>query len=456
MFDLDWKKVWLKPYSFDNGHPFYNLAHNVLLAFGVFVFGVVPLHVYAYFFQKEYFELSNPLFWWMYGIWILAFICHRLKAYYLSFFIIFLGGELYLYYIASFFGKDSLIYLFLIFNLMTILVVLGRERKLAFVCYGSLAVIILFGHFTDFSQFTNPETLPYRELIADYVIGMFLVVNCLILWVSTQNVYKNEQRYKAAKDDAEDALNMQKQTEALLTEKNEELQRYIDSNLQLENFAYAASHDLREPMRTITSFSQLLLQRNHAQLDEDGKAYLDFIVEAGINMNELIQDMLAFARVNTEDVNLSRFNPTDLLGDVIRNLKAQIEEESARIEMGELPAEISGDHSKLRQLFQNLIANGIKFHQEGVPPIIKITGRTTDLGWEFCVEDNGIGIRKEFQSKIFLIFRRLHTKGQYTGSGIGLAICKKIVEQHNGKIWLESEEGKGTRFYFTLASVSFT
>ena len=446
---MDWRSFWFQPYS--QGSPFSVLAKNTLIAFSLFVIAAIPLHIFVYFFQEEYFRLANSLFVWMYGILGLSILAHKLKVYRIGFFIMFMGGEVYLYYISSYFGRDSLLYLLMIFNTLVILVVLGREKRLAVLSYLTLSVFIIFGHFTDFRQFYNPETEAYQALLSDYTIIFLLSVNFLIVWNSIQKIHKSQKQAKIAKEEAEELLEKRMHMETLLHEKNLELQKYIDSNLQLENFAYAASHDLKEPIRTITSFSQLLMRRYEPQLDRDGKEYLSYIVHAGFQMNELIRDMLEFARVNTEAGTLDTIRPKELIQDVLLHLQSQIQENEASIRLGSLPAEIIGDVSKLRQLFQNLINNGIKFQKKGEIPAIDISGREIDTGWEFAVADNGIGIRKEFQSKVFLIFRRLHDKGLYGGSGIGLAICKKVVEQHSGKIWIESTEGTGTKVCFTLS-----
>lgn len=252
---------------------------------------------------------------------------------------------------------------------------------------------------------------------------------------------------------AEDTLKRQAQE---LSRKNEELEKYIESNLQLENFAYMASHDLREPLRTIVSFSQLLERKLSVSLGDSEKEYLQFIIKATRNMESLINDLLTFSRVNTDEHINEHINMDRFLKIIYNEMQTYIEEKQANIIIQNMPETVYGSRTKLRQLFQNIIANGIKFHKSGVDPEIVIEGQEHQKYWEFSIKDNGIGIAPEFHEKIFLLFRKLHNKNHYEGTGIGLALCKKIVQQHNGKIWLDSEEGEGTRFHFTLEKPSLS
>lgn len=237
---------------------------------------------------------------------------------------------------------------------------------------------------------------------------------------------------------------------SLLNQKNKELEKYIESNLQLENFAYIASHDLKAPVRTIVSFSQLLRKSAAEKLNKDEKDFLDFIIGATHNMQHLIEDLLTYARVNTQEHQTTTVNIGHLLSDIEGDLFAMINETEAKIAFKHYPATIQGDPTKLRRLFQNLIQNAIKFRRSGIAPEVQIEGIEQEKDWLFSVKDNGIGIEKAFYDKIFLLFRKLHNIGVYKGTGIGLALCKKIVEHHNGKIWLESVLGEGTTFYFTI------
>jgi len=240
---------------------------------------------------------------------------------------------------------------------------------------------------------------------------------------------------------------------------NEELQNQQDelrdlieklevSNRELEQFAYVASHDLQEPLRMVGSFTQLLERRYKDRLDDDADEFIGFIVEGANRMKDLIDDLLAFSRLNTEAKPFELINLDESVDEVLSYLKTSIDEREVEITREPLPT-LMGDASQIRQLFQNLISNAIKFHGDE-PPKIHIS--TEDLGdeWKMGVSDNGIGIDPEHQKKIFEIFKRLHTRQEYPGTGIGLAICKRIVERHGGQIWVESEEGKGSTFYFTI------
>lgn len=235
-----------------------------------------------------------------------------------------------------------------------------------------------------------------------------------------------------------------------LDEKNQELQQYIDSNLQLENFAYFASHDMKEPLRTIASFSQLLEKRYRDLLDEDGKTYIEFIVGGVKSMNALINDLLSYARVSRENQEQEKVNPRHLIHEIVKNLDRYIQDAGAMIEIGTLPEWIICYRTNVSQLFQNLISNGIKFRKPGQPAIIQIAGKEIEDAWMFEVSDNGIGIEDQFHYQIFRMFRKLHTRSEYEGTGIGLALCKKVVEQHKGTISVQSQLGQGTQFSFTL------
>ena len=237
----------------------------------------------------------------------------------------------------------------------------------------------------------------------------------------------------------------------LIDQKNE-LRELVDSlavsNRELEQFAYVASHDLQEPLRMVTSFTQLLEKRYKGHIDDDADEYIDFIVEGAHRMKDLIDDLLVFSRFNTQAKEFELFDLNNALNGVLSYLQTYIVENNTQITYDPLPL-IVGDSSQIQQLFQNLLSNAIKF-QDDEPPRIHISADESSDEWKFGVSDNGIGIDPEYQEQIFNVFKRLHTRIEYPGTGIGLSICKKIVERHGGRIWVKSKLGEGSTFYFTI------
>ena len=220
------------------------------------------------------------------------------------------------------------------------------------------------------------------------------------------------------------------------------------SNKELEQFAYVASHDLQEPLRMVASYTQLLAERYEGKLDEKADKYIGYAVDGARRMQGLINDLLAFSRVGTRGKAFKVVDCGVLVREVIRSLGKVIEEAEAEVTVGELPR-VPADRTQLGQVFQNLISNAVKFRSDDVPRV-EISARRAGPDWEFCVADNGIGIDPHFQERVFIIFQRLHERGKYPGTGIGLTIVKKIVERHGGKVRVESAAGRGTRFLFTI------
>lgn len=235
-----------------------------------------------------------------------------------------------------------------------------------------------------------------------------------------------------------------------LNKKNADLKKYIESNGQLENFAYMASHDLKAPLRTITSYSQLLARRTKGKLDETDLEFFKFIIDASKNMSNLIENLLNYSKANSQKKNFESTNVNNMLEIITHELKADIDEKEVSISFENIPTDLIVDQTRLKQLFQNIISNAIKFIEKGKNPEIKIHSIEKENHFEFAIQDNGIGIKPEFHEKIFMLFRKLHGSGEFEGTGIGLALCKKIVEQHGGEIWVESIYGEGTTFFFTI------
>ncbi|HIH03517.1 MAG TPA: PAS domain S-box protein [Methanoregulaceae archaeon] len=224
------------------------------------------------------------------------------------------------------------------------------------------------------------------------------------------------------------------------------------SNEELQRFAYVASHDLQEPLRSIVSFSQLLERRYRGRLGEDADDYIGFIVAGGMRMQALIRDLLQLSRIETQAQPPVPTNVGAVVADVVSTLEASICEAGATVTVGPMPT-VMADPTQLEQVFTNLIANALKYHREGVPPVIAISVARNGRRWEFAVRDNGIGIEPEYHDRIFQMFQRLHTHDEYDGTGIGLAVVRKIVERHGGRVWVESRPGEGSIFSFTLPAV---
>lgn len=242
--------------------------------------------------------------------------------------------------------------------------------------------------------------------------------------------------------DVSDRVNFEQQ----LRSSQRELQR---SNKELEQFTYAASHDLQEPLRMVSSYLQLIEKRYADRLDEDGLAFIAFASEGAQRMQALVNDLLTLSRVRTAARNFRDEDLNDILEVVLLNLQAAIRESGAEITHDTLPR-LQVDRTQIMQLLQNLLSNAIKYRHPNRPPRLHIAVERQRQAYSFTVSDNGIGIEPQYRERIFGVFQRLHTRSEYPGTGVGLAICGKIIERHNGRITVESEPGKGSRFIFTL------
>ena len=220
------------------------------------------------------------------------------------------------------------------------------------------------------------------------------------------------------------------------------------SNAELEQFAYVASHDLQEPLRTVASYTELLARRYGDRLDEEARTYMRFAQEGALRMQHLIEALLAYSRAGTRGRDLVPTEAGIALEQALANLKFSVEESGADIVRGPLPT-VRADPMQLIELFQNLVGNAIKFRGKQNPRV-EIAARRRDSEWEILVADNGIGIEREHFDRIFQVFQRPHPPGDYPGTGVGLAICKRIVEHMGGRIWVESAPGKGSTFFFSM------
>lgn len=268
------------------------------------------------------------------------------------------------------------------------------------------------------------------------------------------------QREMGRRKDAEEKIrslnvDLERRVDERTAELAERMKDLARSNAELQQFAYVASHDLQEPLRMVASFTQLLGRRYKERLDDDARDFINYAVDGATRMQTLITDLLSYSRVGTQGKPLESTRCDDVLDRVLNNiLRLAIKESGAVITRDPLPT-VMADPLQLSQLFQNLIANAIKFRGKQ-PPSIHIFAERRSSDWEISVCDNGIGISQEHADRIFVIFQRLHTKTEYPGTGIGLAICKKIAERHGGRIWVEPTPGGGSTFRFTIPSQKFS
>ncbi|MGA7576682.1 MAG: ATP-binding protein [Desulfobaccales bacterium] len=317
---------------------------------------------------------------------------------------------------------------------------------------------------TDFSDyFTEPAKARegYRQvfsrgLVVDYPLTLRHASGRLLEVLYNAAIYRNEAGevqgvFAAARDITE-----RKRAEQELARLNEELEQRVQertaelerSNRDLEDFAYISSHDLQEPLRKIANFSEMLARQYQGQLDEHGVRYFGYVTDGAKRMQDLINDLLNYSRVGRAEIPLTPASLEDILKGTLNDLHTVIKDSRAEISHEPLPALQVNPH-QLGQLLQNLLTNAIKFHG-GQPPRIHLAARQEDSEWVFSVRDYGIGFEPQYADGIFKVFKRLHSKEEYPGTGIGLAVCKKIVERHGGRIWAEAEPGRGATFYFTI------
>jgi PAS domain S-box-containing protein len=322
-----------------------------------------------------------------------------------------------------------------------------------------------------------------HAIMAETTISNFFGNEDMILWGKASPLYDEEGKMMGAIESMRDITEMRKaelelqkyheNLEEQVEERTEELEKTNEklksaiakheeaeikmselvvelkrSNKDLEQFAYVASHDLQEPLRMVSSFTQLIERKYRDKLDEDANEYIWYVVDGAKRMQSLINDLLSYSRVTTKVKDFTKINLNETVDEAIFNLEIAIEENNAIVVVDSLPP-IYGDSSQMVQLFQNIIGNAIKYRSEKIPEI-HISASEGDQEWIFKIEDNGIGIQPEYNERIFQIFQRLHGSHAYSGTGIGLAICKKIVELHGGSIWVNSKPGEGSIFYFTI------
>lgn len=296
----------------------------------------------------------------------------------------------------------------------------------------------------EISQLKEEKERQKKRMYVLIVLFLFGVMGIIFM------VYITRQKNKATKALNEKNLALQA-VEQTLFDKNQELELYIESNLQLENFAHLASHDLREPMRNIVSFSQLLEKSSKEKLTERELEYLGFIRKGTRRIESLVKDLLDYSTVTNTPLEITDVSMVQLVEEVKVDIRQLLTEKSGKIIVQKLPEHLHADRSRMYQLLQNLLTNALRYSRDGVAPEIVISVEDRTSHYLFQVADNGIGIEAEFFDQIFVLFKTLKNKTISNSSGIGLATCKKVVEDHQGKIWLESKVGEGTTFYFTIA-----
>jgi len=301
---------------------------------------------------------------------------------------------------------------------------------------------------TEALEVLSQEDLDIPLILVSGALGEVTAVECIKRGVTDYVLKDSLGRLpvtlrNALKDkNARDERNRAQQS---LAEKVEELAR---SNADLEQFAYVASHDLQEPLRMVSAYTQLLAERYRGKLDDQADKYISYAVDGATRMQSLIRDLLAFSRVGRQENTVASTDCNGLVESALENLRAAILESGAIVTHGPLPM-LMANGSQLQQVFQNLIGNAVKFRGSQAP-VIEISASKQGTEWLFSVADNGLGISAEHAENVFIIFNRLHTRTEYPGNGIGLAICRKIVERHGGKIQAIPHEGGGTIFNFTV------
>lgn len=308
-----------------------------------------------------------------------------------------------------------------------------KNSKLNY-CIGALCMVTaVFLFFVELQQTeVYPEYGGFNQLFSLFILYIFIVEIIMTALIGKKYI---------------EIIN--KNTSKLQSQKLE-LEKYIESNLQLENFAHLASHDLKTPLSNVIRFSQLLELKLKNKISDKEKELFSFIIDGSQHMHETINSLLQFSKATNKKIEHSSFYLKDIIVELEKDIKVDIIKSKADITVESFPNLIVADKVLIKQLFLNLILNSIKFIKEDDKPRIKIQATKVNDFYQFIVQDNGIGIAKEFKEKIFLIFKRLHTNETYDGTGAGLAICKKIVEQHGGEIWVDSELGQGSTFKFTL------
>lgn len=328
-----------------------------------------------------------------------------------------------------------------------------RREVVPYVLFCAIGATVTTVKFIQNYELNNVDWIMEVVILVLTFFLFFQVIDFLVsrLRKSRDEVLESQTTIKAQNNKLKENIETLKEAETVLSNKNVELEKYIESNLQLQNFAYVASHDLQAPLTSVIAFSELLQQSTGEKFTETEKRFLSSILTSANNMQSLIESLLEFSKVDSEGLKLAKIFPAQLVREVLDDISVSLEQRKAKVELiGDWPEEIVADEIKMKQLVQNLIGNGVKFSRAGVPPLVEVSCSEQEENWEIAFRDNGIGISEKSHQSIFQMFKRLHTQKEYKGTGIGLAMCRKLVEQHDGKIWLRSVLGEGTTFYVSL------
>lgn len=346
-----------------------------------------------------------------------------------------------LYYLGSF--GPGLLYLLAI----TVFVTLVLEFKYGVYCLIVNTIIcVVFALLIHFDIGNSP-------VVSEYDLGSWIAVSVNLVFLSAVVIILIPRLFEGLQS----AFDKRVKAENELKKSKEELEMSLalleEKSQELEQFAYTASHDLKEPLRMVQGFMGLLKNRYEADLDSRAQKYIHFAVDGAERMSKLIDDLLEYSRIGRVHSKVKEIDLNEMLDELINEELLCPESAENIIECGELP-QIKAVPVSINMLFKNLITNALKYQNEKRKPVIRITAEEDENFWRFSISDNGIGIEKQYYESIFMLFNRLHTTDEFPGSGMGLAICKKIVEQHGGEIWVESELGIGTTFYFTIKKAS--
>lgn len=343
--------------------------------------------------------------------------------------------------------------------------------------FGVIVIVAFVFPFIKYEYFLMPLTLltvystyPFQQKRWNNLIGILCIITSIFLYyieinVSTEypeydtfnKIFSFVLLYIATVEIIMTALignkyrDIIKRDSGILKTKNDELEKYIESNLQLENFAHIASHDLKTPLSNVIRFSQLLKAKTYNKLTKDEAELFDFIISGTKNMHTTINSLFQFSQASNKKLEISKFSIREIYNELITDISLAIKESKAIITLNTNIKYIRADRTLFKQLLLNLILNSIKFRTKDIIPKIAITVDSKENEWQFRIEDNGIGIGQEYLEKIFMLFKRLHTQETYAGTGTGLAICKTIVEHHNGMIWADNNPEGGSIFYFTIS-----